>query len=318
MISFAFLVDIATDTPAVEAVFDTQVPIQELPVVFDFGKQIGRVEIIELVLLAGLSEGIVVFVGHGYIEPPNPPWRNAGSSLVEAPDQALYDSRMKFFLLSLSIVLVLPLSASLAQEKAAAKKKPNPVLQPIEDEPGLPRVLLIGDSISMGYTLPVREKLKGKANVHRIRRNGGPTSRGLDYIDQELGEKKWDLIHFNWGIHDLRHMEDGKAQVKAADYEANLRKLVARLKETGATLIWAAITPIPENPLKNDRYFENEDVYNEIAAKVMKENGIHINDLHTYMQPRFEEFQIEDDLHYKPEGSEFLAEKVAAEIASAL
>ncbi len=44
----------------------------------------------------------------------------------------------------------------------------NPAVRPIKDVPGLPRVLLIGDSISIGYTLQVRELLKGKANVHRI------------------------------------------------------------------------------------------------------------------------------------------------------
>ena len=50
---------------------------------------------------------------------------------------------------------------------ALAQDKPNPLAQ-IQDTPGLPRVLLIGDSISIGYTLPVRRLLAGKANVHRI------------------------------------------------------------------------------------------------------------------------------------------------------
>jgi hypothetical protein len=67
---------------------------------------------------------------------------------------------------------------------------------------GLPRVLLIGDSISMGYTLDVRELLKGKANVHRIPTNGGPTTNGLKNIKAWLGDSKWDVIHFNWGLHD--------------------------------------------------------------------------------------------------------------------
>ncbi len=96
-------------------------------------------------------------------------------------------------------------------QKQTQKRRVNPVLAPIKDKPGLPRVLLIGDSISMGYTLPVRRILDGKANVHRIPANGGPTTRGLASIDKWLGEGNWDLIHFNWGIHDLRHQPDGKA-----------------------------------------------------------------------------------------------------------
>ena len=43
---------------------------------------------------------------------------------------------------------------------------PDP-FEPIQDNPALPRVLLIGDSISIGYTLPVRELLDGRANLHR-------------------------------------------------------------------------------------------------------------------------------------------------------
>jgi len=51
----------------------------------------------------------------------------------------------------------------------------HPSLEPVEDVAGLPRVLLIGDSISMGYTVPTRELLADKANVHRVPENGGPT-----------------------------------------------------------------------------------------------------------------------------------------------
>ncbi len=212
-------------------------------------------------------------------------------------------------------VLLLP---ALLTCSLQAQKKVHPSLVPVEDTPGLPRVLLIGDSISMGYTVPVRTRLEGKANVHRIPANGGPTSRGLTNIDKWLGDGKWDIIHFNWGIHDLKHMEDGKRQVEAADYEKNLRALVARLKETGATLIWASTTPIPAPPLKPERTFGDETVYNAIAAKVMKENGVAINDLHAWMVPRFSELHKPQDLHFEPEGSEFLAEKVAQEISSRL
>src|SRR5687768_13473590 len=72
----------------------------------------------------------------------------------------------------------------------------NPAFTEIKDDAALPRVLLIGDSISIGYTLPTRTRLQGKANVHRIPVNGGPTIRGLESLDQWLGTAKWDVIHF--------------------------------------------------------------------------------------------------------------------------
>ena len=161
--------------------------------------------------------------------------------------------------------------AEKAPAKAKAKAKaPNPAMAPIQDVAGLPRVLLIGDSISIGYTLPVRQELAGKANVHRIPTNGGPTKNGTANLAKWLGTGKWDVIHFNFGLHDLRHMEDGKRQVEPADYEKNLRSLVADLKKTGAKVIFATTTPVPEGKLTPQRTFGDVTVYNDIALKVMK------------------------------------------------
>jgi acyl-CoA thioesterase-1 len=202
--------------------------------------------------------------------------------------------------------------------KAVAKKPANPILAPIKDVPGLPRVLIIGDSISMGYTGPVRALLKDKANVHRIPQNGGPTKNGIANIDKWLGDGKWDVIHFNWGIHDLKIMEDGKRQVEPADYEKNLRDLVAKMKATGAKLIWASTTPIPDGQLTPVRKFGQVKEYNDIAARVMKENGIPTDDLNAHMTPEFERLHNPGDLHYGKEGYEFLAKQVAAEIEKAL
>ena len=59
--------------------------------------------------------------------------------------------------------------------------------------------LLIGDSISIAYTQPVRELLKGKANLHRIPTNGGHSKSGTTLIEKWLGTGKWDAIHFKRG-----------------------------------------------------------------------------------------------------------------------
>jgi len=106
-----------------------------------------------------------------------------------------------------------------AKKPAPAKKGP---MAPIKDVEGLPRVLLIGDSISIGYTLDTRKLLAGKVNVHRIPTNGGPTSRGLESLDEWLGKGKWDVIHFNWGLHDLKYM--GPKGGNLADPEAPTSK----------------------------------------------------------------------------------------------
>ena len=95
-------------------------------------------------------------------------------------------------------------------------------LVPIEDVPGLPRVLIVGDSVSVCYTLATREQLKGEANVHRIPANGGHTRQALDKIDGWVGGGHWDVIHFNWGLHDLRY----GVNTSIEEYEQNLRQLV--------------------------------------------------------------------------------------------
>ncbi len=204
-------------------------------------------------------------------------------------------------------------TAAIAQQPGKAG-----ALAAIEDQPGLPRVLLIGDSVSIGYTLPVRELLKGKANVHRIPTNGGPTKNGTASIEKWLGTGKWDVIHFNWGIHDLKFMPDGKRQVEPEDYEKNLRTLVTRMKGTGAKLIWATTTPIPDGELVPSRSFGKVPEYNAIAKKVMAENGVAIDDLNAAITPHLAEMQNPKDVHYKAEGYAFLAKPVAASIQAAL
>jgi acyl-CoA thioesterase-1 len=237
-----------------------------------------------------------------------------------------YRSLLPFFLLSLLMVAVS--APPEAEKKPAPKRAPNPSLAKIEDVPGLPRVLLVGDSISMGYTIPVRELLKGKANVHRIPQNGGPTTNGLKNIKAWLGDSKWDVIHFNWGLHDVKYIQDdpGKRadpqapgshrQVSIGDYEKNLRELVAQLKTTGAKLIWGNTTPVPEG---SDGRIAGEEVkYNEVAARVMKEAGIPTDDLNAHAAAKLKDVQLPANVHYSDAGYRYLAEKVAAEIEAAL
>ena len=193
----------------------------------------------------------------------------------------------------------------------------NPLAR-IQDEPGLPRVLIIGDSISIGYTLPMRQRLKGVANVHRVPDNAGSTAVGLRNLSAWLGKSRWDVIHFNFGIHDAKFLSPGKQQVPPDAYENNLREMVKRLKETGAQLVWCTTTPVPPGELVPPRQFDDVAVYNGIAAKVMTECSVTINDLNAYIRPHVAKYQKPHDVHFTAEGSDFLAEQVAAAIRAQL
>ncbi len=205
-----------------------------------------------------------------------------------------------------------------AAPQAQTPQKPDPAFEKVTDDPQLPRVLLIGDSISIGYTVATRKQLAGKANVHRIPENGGPTSNGLKKLDDWLGESRWDVIHFNWGLHDLKLDAAGDHQVPLDVYEANLRELVKRLRATGATLVWANTTPVPDAALSPPR--KNSDViaYNAAAKRIMDENRIAVDDLYDAVRPRLGELQRPANVHFSDKGSEFLARQVAASIRRAL
>ena len=204
--------------------------------------------------------------------------------------------------------------------KLPAAKAVGGAYAPVEDVPGLPQVLLIGDSISEGYTVPVRILLKGKANVHRIPENGGPTTNGLANLSQWLKAGKWAVIHFNWGLHDLKIMKDGTRQVSPADYEANLSSLVSQLQLTGAKLIWATTTPVPAEDvkLKVKRHAADVPVYNSIAKSIMDERHIVIDDVYSLALPQLSEIQMPADVHYTTRGYQVLGNQVAACIESAL
>jgi lysophospholipase L1-like esterase len=219
----------------------------------------------------------------------------------------------------LIIALLAGFSVSSAQEKAKPARPMDPSLLPVEDVAGLPRVLLIGDSISMGYTLPVRELLKGKANVHRPSSNCSSTGNGLNSLKAWLGEGKWDVIHFNFGLHDAKLPPEGVRHAPPEVYEANLRKLVKQMQATGATLIFATTTPVPNGGvISPTRRFGSVDEYNQVALKVMKENGVLVDDLNSLIAPKVAALQIPNDVHFTKEGSLEMAVEVARVIAGAL
>jgi len=233
--------------------------------------------------------------------------------------------------LSVTLCLFLVLNCTThGQEKTPAKPKPkprrvNPVFAPVEDDPALPRVLLIGDSISIGYTLQVRRLMKGKANIHRPPTNCGPTTNGLKNLDSWLGDKKWDVIHFNWGLHDLKYMngsgklvpvDQGKQQVPPKQYEENLTKLVERLEKTGAKLIWRSTTPVPEGA--QGRVVGDSEKYNAIAAKIMKAHDIPTDDQYTFVMPQQKKLMLKANVHFTKPGSEALAKQVVKAVEAAL
>lgn len=202
----------------------------------------------------------------------------------------------------------------------------NPAFDLPDIDDSLPNVLLIGDSISIGYTVPVREQLSGKANVFRPQVNCGPTNRSLDGLDDWLGDRAWAVIHFNFGLHDLRYLdEDGKMAdppesgtqyIPIDQYEKNLDAIVTRLESTGARLIWCSTTPVPEG--SNGRIKGDADRYNEAASRVAAKHNIITNDLYSFAYDRLDSIQKPANVHFTDDGSAILGTQVSAAILEVL
>jgi len=203
-------------------------------------------------------------------------------------------------------------------------------------QPQKMRVLILGDSISIGYTPIVKEMLAEDAIVLRAvnakgrTENCAGTNHGVKNIDRWLASDggRWDVIHFNFGLHDLKRVNDETGgnsndpddpyQASPKQYERQLREIVGRLKKTGAKLIWATTTPVPAGGVRPHRAVDDPLIYNAIAKRVMSENKIPTNDLFAVATTRQAQIQRSSDVHFSKEGSQLLAAAVVTHIRGAL
>ena len=181
-------------------------------------------------------------------------------------------------------------------------------------DPKLPRVLLIGDSILNGYRRTVTQALAGKANVDVWINPYHQASGGLYEIMKEvLANGPYDVVHFNLGLHGWP-----KGRIPEGQYEPLMRKYVQVLQDNarGARLIWASITPVTAKgkPGELDASINPTIVeHNALAAKIMQEKHIPINDLYALMAPKLN-LAKGDQFHWTSEGSVLQGQAVAESI----
>ncbi|WP_407677812.1 SGNH/GDSL hydrolase family protein [Candidatus Seribacter sulfatis] len=186
-------------------------------------------------------------------------------------------------------------------------------------DPSLPQVLLVGDSTMM-HTYPAMvETFSGKAAIHYIPVNSGHSRGAVQRIRRWLGDKKWDLIYFNSGIHDLTRQDaSGKKgnehpnRVELSEYAANLQQIVEVLKGTGAKVLWRSITPLASDV--PGRMQSDELRYNATAAQVMKKNSVAVHDVsNTYRQQLTA--LLSDGVHFNKDGNKLLANALREELS---
>jgi lysophospholipase L1-like esterase len=191
-------------------------------------------------------------------------------------------------------------------------------------EKPLPKVVLIGDSIRMGYAPLVAKLLEGKATVVSPKPNGEDSGNVLKNLDEWVIKENPDVVYLNAGLHDLK-LKDKSYQVPVAEYEKNLKLILDRIqKGTKAKIIFATSTPILDTLHARrkagfDRFEADVQKYNIAAMKVMKRAGVPINDLHKLIEDGGKEKLIgPDGTHYTPAGYEMLAAAVTDSILRSL
>jgi lysophospholipase L1-like esterase len=185
------------------------------------------------------------------------------------------------------------------------------------------QVVLVGDSIRMGYEPRVRKHLSDVAVVWGPKQNGGNSVNLLGLLHLWTEHRQPDLIHFNCGLHDLRTIFQGSKEtvVPLDHYRRNLHTLIRIMRErTQATLVWASTTPIIDEDahrehakwLDFDRSNEQVLRYNEVAREVMEIEKVPVNDLYAVVCTHGPaSLQNGDGVHYSEAGSRILGDAVA-------
>ena len=184
------------------------------------------------------------------------------------------------------------------------------------------RVVLIGDSIRMGYQPRVIEKLAGDCDVWGPAVNCRHSSWALDHFDEWVTPQVPDVVHVNFGIHDASIQADGQHQILLEQYRLCLQRFIGRVKGMNrARMIWATTTPLyqPDANVSMDQWSPHAaaevDAYNVAARQIVDADGLAVNDLHdAIMRHGFSKCLSEDGCHMTDFGNEILSDAVVTAI----
>jgi lysophospholipase L1-like esterase len=207
---------------------------------------------------------------------------------------------------------------------------------PSIEDPRLPRVLIIGDSISGHYHERLRMLMEGKANIvgeasaptrpdpkrsfwasvgNRFYRTDTAT-KGDDLKNFLAESGPWDIVHFNIGIHVFSKANPGDEK----PYAEKLRQVVQTIRDSGAICLFANSTgTVADNTIPNSpNYLTNCKAFNASAEAVMREMGVPVTDIYGMIQPRIKELISGDLIHTNAEADQMMAELIAKRLTETI
>ncbi len=187
------------------------------------------------------------------------------------------------------------------------------------------KVILIGDSIRMGYQQTVLHDLHGTAEVTWPDMNGFDTRNVLMMLDEWAITQSPALVHINAGLHDIRRdRQSGEVRVPLAEYRDNVDRILDRLRgEVRAKVIWATMTPVNEQWHREQKPFDRREAdvaeYNAAAVEVCKTRGVPVDDLCAFMTlDRVKKYLSADGVHFSDDGYTAMGHEVARVIRNNL
>ena len=187
-------------------------------------------------------------------------------------------------------------------------------------DPTRPRVLLIGDSILNGYANTAIRRLAGKAYVDYW---VTPACQGEGFnkmLAVVLKNGPYDVIHINLGLHGFQRDRVVKGQAEKqpripdGQYEPLTKSFIEVMQKENpqGKIIWASTTqislrdkPAELDPQSNPIIVE----HNRMAAKVMAEMNMPVNDLYNLMVNHLD--LKANDFHWKDAAKKMQGDAVA-------
>lgn len=185
-----------------------------------------------------------------------------------------------------------------------------------------PEVVLLGDSIRIGYQAAVINSLEGTARVWAPKENCRHSAFLLERIEGWLEDRSPRVIHLNVGLHDMYvDRKTGKPRHSLETYEKNLRAIFSKIKEVSdAKIVFALTTPVNEESQARSETYQrvvrrsaDVQLYNNKAREVARQAGVIVNDLHGFITKAGKEdiLRPSDGIHLSPDGSKLVGDAIA-------
>lgn len=184
------------------------------------------------------------------------------------------------------------------------------------------RVLLLGDSIRMGYDSYIRDLLKGECEVFYEKDNGRFSSYTLWQVNKTFkNHGKFDIVHWNNGYWDMNiEAPMTEAMHPVEEYIHFLKRIIREIRRNGAKIIFATTTPVPEKGSALDNTGTGMEIsydngwvekYNNAAKQLMAQEHIAVDDLYELMLTGKDYYKCHDGLHLTEKGYRLCAAQAA-------